>query len=242
MTEETNALGEKYVYEFTPAKLTTWDEAYREWDAIGNIQPWDTYGNQGGWKVRTERTFHLDDSKTNSRMHRFTQEHLSFIDAQFTNKNVVFNDVEFTDGGTPLKEMQLKAKAGTPVGYEDARPLIAGEYTYKDAIVGVRMRTNNLATKLGMYKAKLNIDVEDIVCRGQVDVTSTDKDNPTKVDFYKLYYFVPEEIMFNIIEYTEPCTVEVLTKTEEYFTFMLKSTITEGKYVTGKVSWLATGY
>lgn len=240
--KETNELGEEYEWEFVPVKLTTWDEAYREWDAVGNMQPWDTYGNEGGWKVSTKRTLHLNTDKTESRLDRFTHEYISFLDAQFTNEKVVFNDVEIKDGALSLKDMQQLASRGTPVGYEDARPLIPGEYTYQDAIVGIRMRTYNLMTKLGFYKAKLNIDVEDIVTRGQVEVTSTDPTKPTRVDFKKLYYEVPEEIMFNIIEYTEPCEVIVLTKTTKYFTFMLKSTINKDTYVTGKVSWLATGY
>ena len=77
--------------------------------------------------------------------------------------------------------------------------------------------------------------------RGTVEVTSTDKSNPTRVDYHKLYYNPPEELMFNILNFTEPCTVEVLTKEEKYFTIMLKSTITN-EYVTGTVSWLSTGY
>lgn len=239
--EETNELGEVYNWEFVPAKLTSWDDAGKQWDSIGANQPWDTFGNEGGWVVSTKRTLNLN-TETESRLDRFTKEYLSLIDASFNNEKVVMNDVEFLDGGLSLDEIREMAKKGTPIEYEDARPLVAGEYTYQKAIVGIRMRTYNLNTKLGFYKAKLSIDVEDIVDRGTVEVTSTDPANPTKVSYHKLYYNVPEEIMFNITEFTEPCTVEVLTKTEKEFTFMLKSTVNKDTYVTGKVSWLATGY
>lgn len=239
--EETNELGEVYNWEFVPAKLTSWDDAGKQWDSTGANQPWDTFGNEGGWVVSTKRTLNLN-TETESRLDRFTKEYLSLIDAAFNNEKVVMNDVEFLDEGLSLDEIREMAKKGTPIEYEDARPLVAGEYTYQKAIVGIRMRTYNLDTKLGFYKAKLSIDVEDIVDRGTVEVTSTDPANPTKVSYHKLYYNVPEEIMFNITEFTEPCTVEVLTKTEKEFTFMLKSTVNKDTYVTGKVSWLATGY
>lgn len=240
MEEEVNELGEVYNWEFTPAKLSTWDEATKKWDSTGANQPWDTFGNEGGWKVSTRRTLKFN-TKRESRLDRFTREYISFLDAKFTNEKVVLNDVEFKDDGLSLAQFREIAKLGTPLEYEDARPLLAGEYTYQKAIIGIRMRAYNLNTKLGFYKAKLNIDVEDIVDRGTVEVTSTDKSNPTRVDYHKLYYNPPEELMFNILNFTEPCTVEVLTKEEKYFTIMLKSTITN-EYVTGTVSWLSTGY
>ena len=241
MEQETNELGEVYNWEYVPVNLTTWDDASKQWDSTGANQPWDTYGNEGSWKVSTKRTLNFG-VETSSLLQRHTKDYITFLDATFDNEKVVLNDVEFLDGGLSLEELREKATLGTPIEYEDARPLYAGEYTYQKAIVGIRMRTYNLNTKLGFYKAKLNIDVEDIVDRGSVEVTSTDPSNPTKVTYHKLYYTTPEEIMFNITEFTEPCTVEVLTKTEKEFTFMLKSTINKDTYVTGTVSWLATGY
>ena len=240
MEQEVNSLGEVYNWEFVPAELTTWDEATKKWDSTGTNQPWDTYGNNGGWKISTVRNLHIIEN-TGSLMKRFTKEYISLIDAVFTNKNIVFSDVDFRDNGLSLEELKRIAINGTPIEYEDARPLVPGEYTYEKAIVGIRMRTFNLSTKLGFYKAILNVDVEDIVSRGSVEVTSTDINKPTRVEYKKFYYNPPEEIMFNVTEFSEPCTVEVLTKTTKEFTFMLRSTVTNN-YVTGKVSWLATGY
>jgi hypothetical protein len=240
MEQEVNSLGEVYNWEFVPAELTTWDEATKKWDSTGTNQPWDTYGNKGGWKISTVRNLHIIET-TSSLMKRFTKEYISLIDAIFTNKNIVFSDVDFRDNGLSLEELKRIAINGTPIEYEDTRPLVPGEYTYEKAIVGIKMRTFNLSTKLGFYKAILNVDVEDIVSRGSVEVTSTDINKPTRVEYKKFYYNPPEEIMFNVTEFSEPCTVEVLTKTTKEFTFMLRSTVTNS-YVTGKVSWLATGY
>ena len=240
MEQEINSLGEVYNWEFVPARLTTWDEATKEWDSTGTKQPWNTYGNTGGWRVSTKRNLGLSE-KTGSFLKKLTREYISLIDATFINENVVLSDVDIQAGGLSLEELRRIAKNGTPVEYEDARPLVPGEYTYQKAIVGIRMRSYDLSTKLGFYKSVLNVDVEDIVSRGQVTVTSTDINKPTRVEFNKFYYNPPEEIMFNITEFSEPCTVEVLTKTTKEFTLMLRSTVTNN-YVTGKVSWLATGY
>lgn len=238
---EVNELGEEYIYDFVPVKLTAWDEASKQWDSTGADQPWDTYGNEGGWEVSTTRHLGISES-TESVLDRETREWLSFIDASLVNDGVVYNDFEIDTNGLTLTEFKEIGQVGTPIGYEDLRPLIPGEYTYKKAIVGLRMRSYKLGTTLGFYKAVLNVDVEDIICRGTVEVTSTDPSQPTRADFQKIYYNPPEELMFTVANFTEPCTVEVLTKTEEYFTFMLKSTVESNKYVTGTVSWTSIGY
>jgi hypothetical protein len=239
MEQETNSIGEVYNWEYIPKKATSWDEANKKWDASGANQPWDTYGNEGGWKVSTARSMSVGED-TSSFLQRYTQDYVSVIDANLNNTGVVLNDVEFKDNGMTLTDIQTEANYGTPLEYEDARPLVPGEYTYEKAIIGMRLRTYNLSTKLGVYGAKLNVDVEDIISRGTVTVTSTTE--PTVVTLNKFYYYPPEELMFNILNYSKPCRVKVLTKTTKEFTFMLESTEFPGEYVTGEVSWLATGY
>lgn len=240
METEINENGEEYLWEYTPAQLTTWDDAEKAWDAPGNMQPWDTYGIQGRWYVSTRRNLHIAE-KTRSHLDRTTHDYVAFLDVKLNNHDVVLNDFEVSTEDLSFDDFKAQAATGTPIGYEAMRPLYPGEYTYQKAIVGLRMRAYDLGTTLGFYKAVLNVDVEDIICRGTVEVTSTDPENPTKVNFQKWYYNPPEELMFTIMNFTEPCAVEVLEKNTEYFTFMLKSTITN-KYVTGTVSWLSTGY
>ena len=241
MEKETNNLGEDYYWEYIPVALTSWDEATKEWDSINTNQPWDTYGIKGGWVVKTGRSLHVGP-RTSSRLHSYIQDYLTFLDVNLRNSGLVFNDLDFRDNGLTLREFQQEAKNGAPVGYEDMRPLIPGEYTYEKALVGIRMRSYTTGVTLGIYKAILNVDVEDVIDRGHVTVTSTDPSEPTLVKYHKWYYNPPEELMFTVQNYEEPCVVEVLTKDAKGFTFMLKSTVTSNKYVTGTVSWLSTGY
>lgn len=154
----------------------------------------------------------------------------------------MLSDVEFSS--EPINYTQFKeiAKFSGPVGYDEIRPLIPGEYTYQDALVGIRMRVYNPESTLGIYGAVLNVDVEDVVDKGQVNVTSTDINNPTVVTFHKRYYNPPEELMFTISNFSEPCSVKVIAKSATQFSIMLESTVTSGTYVTGTVTWMSNGY
>lgn len=241
MATEVNENGETYEWTFSSPSLSTWDEATKRWDSPGNRQPWDYYGVSGKWTVSTTRELHIEED-TRARILKETKEYLSFIDVTLKNDGIIFNDFEVKPDAITFDDFKVIASSGSSIGYEPLRPLYPGEYTYQKAIVGLRMRAYTLGTVLGFYKAILNVDVEDIICRGTVTVTSTDPSDPTKVYFEKWYYNPPEELMFTITEFTEPCAVQVLEKTDSYFTFMLKSTINENRYVTGKVSWLSTGY
>lgn len=241
MESEQNALGETYYWEYTPAEMTAWEDADKAWDSPGANQPWDTYGNTGNWTVSTNRTLYLT-GEASWHGERTSKDFLSLIDANLENSGTVLSDVEISTENISEDEFAELAKNGSPIGYDNVRPLYPGEYTYEKAIVGLRMRSYELGITLGFYKAILNVDVEDIICRGTVEVTSTDISNPTKVRYQKWYYNAPEELMFSISNFSEPCHVKVLTKTDKEFTFMLESTVNSGTYVTGTVSWLAVGY
>ena len=84
--------------------------------------------------------------------------------------------------------------------------------------------------------------MEDVIDKGQVTVTSTDVNSPTVVRYNKWYYNAPEELMFTITNFSEPCMVEVIDKTDKQFSIMLRSTIVQNRYVTGTVMWTSIGY
>lgn len=241
MEREENDLGEVYFWEYTPAELTAWKDANKAWDSPGANQPWNTYGNAGNWTVKTNRTLTLSCDRS-WHAERTSLSYLTLIDAKLNNIGAVLSDVEIDTGSMDKEGFEDTAYYGAPLEYDKVRPLYPGEYTYEKAIVGIRMRSYEPETVLGFYKAILNVDVEDVICRGTVEVTSTNINNPTKVTFQKWYYKAPEELMFTVMNYSEPCAVKVLTKTDKEFTFMLESTVTSGRYVTGTVSWLSVGY
>lgn len=244
ITREVNELGEVYEWEFIPTQFATWDETNRNWDATIVNQPWDTFGIAGGWHISTTRELHFDDSDSNAGLVGYTKDRLIFEDFHLDNdyNDYAIQQVEFQNKKLSLAEIRNIAKNGSPLDYEEFRPLIPGEYTYEKALIGIRMRRNTSNVVVGFEGAVLNVDVEDVVDKGTVEVTSTDPNNPTVVRYGKWYYRKPEELMFSVSNYSEPCVVEVLTSTDKQFTIMLRSTINNTRYVTGTVHWLANGY
>lgn len=243
-TREVNELGEVYEWEYVPTQFTTWDEANRNWESNITNQPWDTFGIAGGWHISTERELHFDDSEGVSHLYHQRKTRLIFEDFNLSNdyNNYTIQNVNFENKKLSLADVRDIAKSSAPIGYEEFRPLIPGEYTYEKALVGIRMRRNTSNVVIGFEGAVLNVDVEDVVDKGTVEVTSTDPNNPTVVRYGKWYYKKPEELMFSVSNFSEPCVVEVLTSTDKQFTIMLRSTINNTRYVTGTVHWLANGY
>lgn len=240
--KDTNSLGEYYYSKFIPNEQTTWDDATKPWESLGTDIPWDDYANVGKWVVKTPRTLVLSDNKKHKTLIKHYVTYLSFLDIKFEDPKITYADVEFNAEGLKWEDFKELADNRTPLGYNDARPLYPGEYTYQDAWVGIRMRVNSLENKLGFYNLKLNVDVEDVIDRGNdLEINSTDPNNPTVVKFKKFYYNPPAEMLFNITSYTVPCRVEVLEKTAGHFSVMLRS-LENDEYVTGVISWLSTGY
>lgn len=244
METETNALGEVYEWEFIPTVLATWDDAEKTWDSAGAGKPWNVYGNDGGWRVKTRRTLHFGDNTSYMGVTRLSRDILRLNDILLgNNKNdYAIQQLEIKSQKSSLADIRNFALNGAPYGYENIRPLIPGEYTYENALVGIRVRKNTPSAVVGFEGAILNVDVEDVVDKGTVEVTSIDPDNPTIVRYGKWYYNKPEELMFSVSNFSEPCVVEVLTSDDKGFSIMLKSTIDNTKYVTGTVHWLANGY
>lgn len=61
-----------------------------------------------------------------------------------------------------------------PVGFSSFSPLVAGEYEFEDAIIRMRITAPQaFGQVLSITRAKINIDVPDVIDKGEVDLTST---------------------------------------------------------------------
>lgn len=225
---------------YTPGEYKTWDTADSAWESIRSTKPWDDFGNKGVLTINIQEGFGLSDSlgiETNINF----REKFFINDFKFEPSNIVLTDLNFVEDIYNEEELGNLSGNISPLDYDPTRPLFPGEYTYQDAIVGIQMRSSLSGDRLGFYQAKLNVDVQDVVARGTVEVTSTDESNPTRVPYYKKYYLPPEELMFHVTAATEPAYVKVLSKTDTYFDIVLVGN-TSGNLVTGTVSWVSTGY
>lgn len=226
---------------YTPGEFYTWDNAEISWEEKKSDKEWNAFGNKGVLDIEV-----IEELEINSKYYLtfsilFTEK-LFINDFNFEEPNLVLNDLQINDSLISSEDFTNLSKNISPLGYEESRPLYPGEYTYKEAIVGIQMRANLTEARLGFYGAKLNVDVQDVVDRGSIDVLSIDISSPTRVNFSKKFYVPPKEIMFNVISSEEPAWVDVQAKTDEYFDIVLRAMSDRSKLVTGTVTWLATGY
>ena len=221
---------------FVASNYSTWEKTDKPWDSSGTQIPWDVFGTAGYWDVKTFRDMDLKEG-TNSKLVFKHQEFLNLLDIKFETPNVVLSDIEVGLEDISFEEFKRRLSNIAPVGYEESKPFYPGEYIYKEAIIGLQLRSNNADSKLGLYGAKVNVDIEDIVDKGTVIVPV----EGITIEFSKDYYETPLELLFNVTQYTYPCNVEVVDKSEKSFTIKLKK-ISDGSYTTGTVSWMSNGY
>lgn len=226
---------------YTPGELFTWDNANIPWEDPRADKEWDIFGNKGILSIKVTEDLNITSKYYLTFTILFTEK-LFINDFNFEDPSIVMNDLELTDTVISDEDFANISENISPLGYEESRPLYPGEYTYKDAIIGIQMRANLTEARLGFYGAKLNVDVQDVVDRGRTEVLSIDNPQPVRINFSKKFYVPPEEIMFNVISSDEPCWVDVVTKTDEYFEILLRAISDRSKLVTGTVTWLATGY
>ena len=233
-------MAEKIEIKYLPGEYKSWNQATEPWDSIKNAKPWEAFGDKGIFSLYVKETFEIkEDTQLKFRLN--FKDKFFIYDFKFEPAYIVLNDINFTYNLYNMNDLKELPSNISPLGYDKARPLYPGEYTYKEAFVGIQMTSSLTNEKLGFYQAKLNVDVEDVVDRGIANITSIDENNPTRILYNKKYYLPPEELMFHVTASEEPATVKVISKTDIYFEVVLVS-ISSGNLVTGTISWVSTGY
>lgn len=155
----------------------------------------------------------------------------------------ILSDLEFSYLPQGQTEFEEYCNRKSPLGYSKLRPLYAGDYEYKDAIVGVQVTlTPPVEGRYGISGAKLHIDVEDVVDKGTV---FCDGNGETTVGFNKRFYTKPK-IFTAISNASAVCSAvikEVNTRGPDlgYFKVELRA-VTDDSLCSGTLNWLAEGY
>lgn len=170
-----------------------------------------------------------------------SRESFGVIDQDERLPNTVLYDVEIDNGVLLEEDAEKYISSGTPLNYSEVRPLYAGEYEYKNAVVGIQFSITPAEGRFGIIGSTLNIDIEDTVAKGQSFVPSSG----AEIKFIqcvpaKHFYTVPQ-ILTSLVEASEPCSVEIAEISRLGFKVKLKSNST-GLYVDGTINWLADGY
>ena len=171
-----------------------------------------------------------------------SSEKFGVIDQDERLPNTVLYDLEIDNGEVLDSDKTEYFNSGTPLNYSDIRPLYAGEYEYKNAIVGIQLSITPSEGRFGIIGSTLNIDIEDTVAKGQVTVGTN---GSTLVKFAecnppKHFYTIPQ-VLTSLVEASEPCSIEITEITRLSFKVALKSN-SSGLYVDGTINWLADGY
>ena len=167
------------------------------------------------------------------------QRDLFFIfDEDERNPNSILYDLEISEN--PLSETDFDSfcEHTTPPNFNNIRPLIAGEYEYQNAIVGVQVRVPLIQGRFGIIGSKLVLDVEDVVQKGRVKVDNTGK---MFVKFNKIFYTIPH-VIAALVDAETVGAVEVNDVSREGFYIGIKDVQGSGAYIEGTVDYLADGY
>lgn len=184
-----------------------------------------------------EETIELSDDFTR-KPNRRMEERLFIFDQDERQPNTVMYDVEFSE--TPLTDEDFEQyfKHSSPINYTEVRPLIPGEYEYKDAIVGVQIKVGETQGRYGIEGCKLVIDVEDVVVKGRVKLNGG---TPERVKFDKKFYTIPH-VLTSFVESSKVGVIEVSEVDREGFTVGIKPIDGTGGYLEGTIDYLADGY
>lgn len=149
----------------------------------------------------------------------------------------VLFDFELIDRPVEQEYFQEWVNKDSPVGYDELRPFVPGEYEYDDAYVGFRLAINPLYGRFGVTSNTAYVDVEDTVEKGN---SESNVGGLKRVEFNKKFYTTPQ-IQCQIIYAQENCYAVVPMITKEYFEFGIKSLKT-GNYIAGEINWIVDGY
>lgn len=169
---------------------------------------------------------------------RTHEERIFIFDQDERQPNTVIYDIEFSN--TPLSEEDFDKyhESSSPLGYSEIRPLIPGEYEYKDAIVGVQVKLADSQGRFGILGSKLVLDVEDVVQKGRVTLSGGKSE---RIKFDKKFYTIPH-ILTSFVESSRVGVIEVSEVDREGFTVGIKEMDGSGGYIDGTIDYLADGY
>ena len=151
---------------------------------------------------------------------------------------VTLFDLELDRSDTNEEDWRDYVNSKAPLNYSEVRPLIPGEYEYKDAIVGVQMSIPPVEGRFGIIGSTLHIDVPDTVEKGTVQVTSS---GVSTVSLSKRFY-KETKVLTSLVDSDQQAAVEISEIGLTSFKIGLKSLTNPGLYVNGTIDWLVEGY
>lgn len=154
----------------------------------------------------------------------------------------VLADMGIYHGGITLDDFKRIIKQ--PSGYEPFIPYVVGDYEYEKALVRLLVKAGSMGSQPAVYDAVINVDIDDTVDRGTVDITDTSA--ATKVYFNKHYYTKPEVAVTlqggNTVNGVITPNIVAISSDDDGYYFTVELLRSDGTRVPGRITWNSVGY
>lgn len=150
----------------------------------------------------------------------------------------VISNIAITEGDMSLDEFNEATQ--TAPGYTPFMDFKVGEYEYQDALVRIVINAIAAQTKPSVSNVIMHVDIPDTQDRGTANITDTAA--PTRINFTKQFYIVPEVNVNLRGGNTGDGVVTPYITSMDNTGFEVQLINDAGQLVTGLITWQATGY
>lgn len=171
-------------------------------------------------------------------MELLKQDNAALYDAFLEACGGVISNIAIAEGDISLNEFNEATQ--TAPGYTPFMDFKVGEYEYQDALVRIVINAIAAQTKPSVSNVIMHVDIPDTQDRGTANITDTSA--PTRINFTKLFYIVPEVNVNLRGGNTGDGVVTPYITSMDKTGFEVQLVNDNGQLVTGLITWQATGY
>lgn len=171
-------------------------------------------------------------------MELLKQDNAALFDAFLEACGGVISNIAIAEGDMSLNEFNEATQ--TAPGYTPFMDFKVGEYEYQDALVRIVINAIAARTKPSVSNVIMHVDIPDTQDRGTANITNTTA--PTRINFTKLFYIVPEVNVNLRGGNTGDGVVTPYITSMDKTGFEVQLVNDNGQLVTGLITWQATGY
>lgn len=216
-------------------------ESLKELELVsGDVELQEDYYAWGTDKkvlVKDVDSFEVSEISTRKIKRTINETFVDFSDGDEESGALILYDVELENFVVEDGMVGGYLNDDTPLNYTPLRPLIPGEYEYKNAIVGVQMSLPPVEGRFGIIGSTLHIDVPDTIEKGTAVLGAA----PSTIKLNKKFY-KETKVLCSLVEASEPCNIVVTESGLDGFTVALLSLTNSSVYVNGTIDWLVDGY
>lgn len=169
-------------------------------------------------------SFGLSDKHHNI-LGKIENEQIKLLIEQMGNSNAVISDIIISTNEIPTN---------VPAGYEQWRPFVSGDYTYKDALIKCVLTSSSLDYVALLSSFKVFVDLPDLQDHDVTDVPAEKHYIPFNLEFYRI-----PDVTITTIGATEVVIPHITEVDLEGFYVELRNV--QNELATGKISWQALG-